>query len=154
MMSMTMTNARRFAALALMLSTLCPPPVGAAESDPATGIWQVYSDKDGSQEGRVRVFVQEGKLVGVVAELRADAPPDSRCTKCSGAQKDKPIRGLTVMWGFEKDGEAWTGGTALEPQTGNTYRCKVRYVAPDTLEVRGYVGLTLFGRTQTWKRAR
>jgi uncharacterized protein (DUF2147 family) len=147
-------NFRLLAPAMLATSILSLPSADAAPSDePATGLWQVYSDKDGSPDGRVRTFVQDGQLVGVVADLRPDAPPDSRCTKCSGAQKDKPIKGLTIMWGFHKDGDAWTGGTILEPQTGSTYRCNAKFVAPESLEVRGHIGISLFGRTQTWKRA-
>jgi uncharacterized protein (DUF2147 family) len=46
----------------------------------------------------------------------------------------------------------WGGGTILDPQSGDTDRCKVKAAAPDTLDVRGFVGISLFGRTQTWKR--
>lgn len=124
-----------------------------AEPDPAVGVWHVYSDrKDGSTNGRVRTYVQDGKLVGVVDALPPDLPANTKCTKCSGAQKDKPVLGLVIMWGFEKHGDSWTGGTILEPQTGSTYQCTVHFAAPDSLELRGYIGVPLFGRSQTWKR--
>ena len=160
------TMAVRLLALApLMMTTLLiasavgaesDPGVGVgAQSDPAVGVWQVYSDKnDGSSNGLVRTYVQDGKLVGVVDALPPDAPPNPTCTKCSGTQKDKPVLGLVIMWGFEKEGDSWTGGTILEPQTGTTYKCKVHFAPPDSLKVRGYVGVPLFGRSQTWKRVR
>ena len=138
---------------ALATTTLVLSPASAAGPTSVTGVWQVYSDKDGSADGRVRTFIQDGKLTGVVDELRPDAPGDSKCTKCSGAQKDQPIKGLVIMWGFAKEGDSWTGGRILEPHSGSIYRCTVKFVAPNVLEVRGYVGLSLFGRTQTWKRA-
>ena len=146
----------RLLALApLMMTMLLVTSALGAEPDPAVGVWHVYSDrKDGSSNGRVRTYVQGGKLVGVVDALPPDVPADTKCTKCSGAQKDKPVLGLVIMWGFEKDGDSWVGGTILEPQTGSTYTCKVHFAAPDSLEVRGYIGVPLFGRSQTWKRVR
>ena len=142
--------------IALVMTTAIGALFSSVEAAPdaATGVWQVYSDKDGAQDGRIRVSLRDGKLVGVVDALRPDVPADSRCTRCSGAQKDQPILGLVVMWGLERDGDSWTGGTILDPQTGSTYSCHAKYVAPDSLEVRGYGGMSVFGRTQTWKRAR
>jgi uncharacterized protein (DUF2147 family) len=59
-----------------------------------------------------------------------------------------------VIWGLQKDGDAWTGGTILEPQTGSTYGSRVKAASSDTLEVRGYLGISLLGRTQTWRKVR
>ena len=136
---------------ALALAALYPF-VASADADPATGVWQVYND-DHAANGRVRTFVSDGKLVGVVTELRPGVPADTTCTKCSGEQKDRPIVGLTVLWGLKKDGDSWSGGTILDPETGSTYKCTVKFVPPSSLELRGYVGFSLFGRTQTWRRA-
>jgi uncharacterized protein (DUF2147 family) len=143
---------RSFALVSLVVAAMMAPSVEAAAPEFVTGTWQVYGDKDGAPDGRVRTFLQDGKLVGVVDQLRPDVPPDSKCTKCTGDNKDKPILGLVVMWGFEKDGDMWTGGSILEPQTGSTYKGRLRVATPDSLEVRGYLGVPLFGRTQTWKR--
>jgi uncharacterized protein (DUF2147 family) len=143
---------RRLTLTALTATALLSSPVQSAPPELATGLWQVYSDKDGSPDGRVRTFVQDGKLFGVIAELRPGAPGDARCMRCSGAQKDKPIKGLVIISGLEKHGDKWSGGTILEPQSGSTYRCSVKFVQPSSLQVRGYIGISLFGRTQTWKR--
>jgi uncharacterized protein (DUF2147 family) len=143
-----------FAIAAVTAGVVLGTPARAdAPSDPATGVWQVYSDKDGQPDGRIRTFVYEGKLVGVVDQLRPDAPRDSKCTHCTGKLKDKPILGMIILWGLEKDGDSWDGGTILDPQSGSTYRCHVKLASRDALEVRGYVGIPLLGRTQTWKRA-
>jgi uncharacterized protein (DUF2147 family) len=143
---------RSFALVSLALAAMTTAPAEASGPEAVTGTWQVYGDKDGAPDGRVRLFLQDNKLVGVVDQLRPDVPPDSKCTKCSGENKDKPILGLKVLWGFEKDGDRWTGGSILEPQTGSTYKGKLHLATPDSLEVRGYLGVPLFGRTQTWKR--
>ncbi len=149
-------NLRWLVLAPVAMATLMITATGRREDpDPAIGTWRVYSDrKDGSSDGRVRTFMLDGKLVGVVDVLPPDVPADSKCTKCSGVQKDKPVLGLMMMWGFQKDGDSWTGGTILEPQTGSTYKCKLHFAAPDALEVRGYIGVPLLGRSQTWKRVR
>jgi uncharacterized protein (DUF2147 family) len=127
-----------------------------AKADPPpsveVGLWQTYSDKTGQPNGTVRIYLQDGKLGGVVESLRPGAPADTKCTKCPGTLKDKPILGIVVMWGMRKDGDSWSGGSILDPESGDIYRCTVKYEAPDKLNVRGFIGIPLFGRTQTWKR--
>jgi uncharacterized protein (DUF2147 family) len=121
-----------------------PPPV--------VGLWQVYDDKTGQPNGVVRLYMQNGELNGVVARLRAGVPPDATCLKCSPPQKNKPVLGLVILWGLKPDGDAWSGGSVLDPDSGDTYRCTVHLSAPDKLDVRGYIGISIFGRTQTWVR--
>jgi len=123
-----------------------PPPV--------VGMWQAYDDKTGHPNGVIRLYIQNGRLNGVVARLRDGVPADATCFKCSPPMKDKPILGLVILWGLKPDGDSWGGGTVLDPESGDTYRCNIRLAAPDKLELRGYVGISLFGRTQTWVRTR
>ena len=60
---------------------------------------------------------------------------------------------MTILWGLKDEGEAWKGGQILDPDNGKTYRCKMT-VSDDgrELDVRGYIGISLIGRTQTWLR--
>jgi uncharacterized protein (DUF2147 family) len=125
-----------------------------ADGERESGVWQVIGDKDGKPDGRIRTFIEGGELVGVVDALRPDVPLDAKCTRCSGALKDRPILGMRIMWGFYKRGDTWTDGRILEPQSGSTYRCRIKLVAPDRLEVHGYIGIPLLGRTQKWARVR
>jgi len=71
------------------------------------------------------------------------------CGKCDGANKDKPVVGMNILWGLKKDGDAWEGGKILDPKTGKVYSAKLK-LAGDKLEVRGFLGMALLGRTQTW----
>ncbi len=67
--------------------------------------------------------------------------------------RNRPLIGLEILSGFEYAGDGrWTGGTIYDPDNGKTYRCKLRFVDRDTLEVRGYIGISLIGRTEVWKR--
>lgn len=123
----------------------------AAPVDPS-GLWQLYDDKTGKPNGVVRLYVEDGTLRGRIERLRPGATDADRCTKCPPPQKDKPFLGLMVAWGLKPDGQSWSGGVILDPDSGDTYRCTMKVVDGTTLDVRGYVGISLFGRTQKWKR--
>ncbi len=127
-------------------------PAAEAGAEAIAGHWQVYDDKTGKPDGVIRTWVEDGKLYGAIARVKPGVDPKDRCTKCPGDQKDKPFVGLVVMRGLVRDGDGWSGGTILDPQSGDTYRCKAKLAGADALEVRGFVGISLFGRTQTWKR--
>lgn len=134
------------AALTTTVRAFAAPP-----SDP-TGLWQLYDDKTGKPNGVVRLYIEDGTLRGRIERLRPGNSPEDKCTKCPPPQKDKPFLGLFVAWGLKRDGESWSGGTILDPDSGDTYRCTMKIVDGNTLDVRGYVGISLFGRTQRWKR--
>jgi len=68
------------------------------------------------------------------------------------ARRERPLADLRLGTGFELDGETWTGGSLYDPGSGNTYKARFRALGPDRLEVRGYVGLPAFGRTEVWTR--
>ena len=82
------------------------------------------------------------------------APTDARCDKCTDDRKDKPIAGLQIIRGVKaEDSGAWGGGEILDPNNGKTYRTRLKLVdGGKKLEVRGYIGAPLFGRSQTWVR--
>lgn len=126
-------------------------PVAEAGDEAIAGTWQVYDDNN-KPDGVIRTWVESGKLYGAIARVKPGVDPNARCTKCPGDLKDKPFVGLVVIRDLVRDGDGWSGGTILDPQSGTTYRCKAKLSGPDALEVRGFVGVSLFGRTQTWKR--
>lgn len=121
------------------------------------GRWTTIDDKTGKPSSIVVVREVDGRLEGTVERV-IPAPgedPDPKCTKCDGERKDRPIVGMTILWGLTRDGKRWGGGHILDPDEGSTYRCRVEPVdGGQRLEVRGYVGISLLGRTQTWIRAR
>ena len=77
---------------------------------------------------------------------------DALCKDCSGEDKGKPIQGLVIIKGLEKDGDEYTDGKILDPSTGKLYKCYIALEEPNKLKVRGYVGFSLLGRTQYWHR--
>src|SRR5262249_3456068 len=72
---------------------------------------------------------------------------------CEGADRGKPVLGLTLIKGMHRNGTSYEGGTIMDPRDGTLYRALMQ-LSPDgqQLEVRGYVGISLFGRSQTWRR--
>ena len=76
------------------------------------------------------------------------------CSACEGERKDQPITGMVILRDLKKDDDEWTGGTILDPSNGKTYKCKIAVEnGGKKLKVRGFVGMSLFGRTQHWVRA-
>ena len=133
-------------------------PQGAT-ADPMSpvGIWTTIDDSTGKPKSLVRIAEKGGALTGTIIKLinPKDGNPNPMCDKCSGALKDKPIVGMTIMRGLTQDDDEWSGGTILDPETGNTYKVYLEVLeGGKKLKVRGYIGISLLGRTQYWIRAR
>jgi uncharacterized protein (DUF2147 family) len=126
-----------------------------AQATPA-GVWKTIDDKTKTERAQIRITEAGGVFSGKIEKLlAADAKPDALCDKCTDDRKDKPMVGLEVLRGVKKaDGDnTWEGGTILDAAEGKIY--KVRLQTADggkKLEVRGYVGMPMLGRTQTWIR--
>jgi uncharacterized protein (DUF2147 family) len=121
----------------------------------AAGRWRTIDDKTGQAKSIVRIIETNGVLEGRVEQVFSPPSPSAAplCEKCSGDLKNKPIVGMTIMWDMKKDGAEYGGGRVLDPEEGKTYRGKVRVIdGGRKLELRGYVGIAMFGRTQTWSR--
>ncbi|MFT3792781.1 MAG: DUF2147 domain-containing protein [Rudaea sp.] len=118
------------------------------------GIWRTIDDATGKPKSIVEISEANGEVIGKVKEiLQSDKGPNPLCEECSGERKNQPIIGMTIIWGMKKDGDVWDGGTILDPKNGNTYGCKLTPAADGkTLQVRGFKGFSLLGRTQVWER--
>jgi uncharacterized protein (DUF2147 family) len=120
------------------------------------GLWQTISDKDGKATSEVRILESSGVVSGKIERvLDPKAKPDEKCDKCEDDRKNQPIVGLELLRGLKKvDGkDVWEGGTVVDPNNGTIYKARVTTIdGGKKLEMRGYVGAPLFGRTQTWIR--
>jgi uncharacterized protein (DUF2147 family) len=125
----------------------------AADATPI-GVWKTIDDKTGQPKSIVEITEQNGELSGVVKEvLQSEQGPNPVCKECEGDRKDKPVVGMTIIWGMKKDGDEWSGGKILDPKNGKIYGCKMHLTeGGKKLEVRGFVGFSLLGRSQTWDR--
>jgi uncharacterized protein (DUF2147 family) len=118
------------------------------------GTWKTVDDQTGEPKSYVEIFEQEGKVYGKITRLLS-AGQDAVCDACKGNQKNKPIRGMTIIEDLEPEGEEFKGGKILDPESGNTYKCKIWLSEedPDVLNVRGIHWTGLY-RTQTWSRVK
>lgn len=131
--------------------------VAQAESRSPVGYWNTYGDDGKAAKSLVRITERNGKLQGRIIKLYPKANKDCTplCTKCKGNKKNATVVGLNFVWGLKKDDDEWTGGAILDPQNGKQYRCKMELNdGGKKLKVRGFVGISLFGRTQIWRRAK
>lgn len=127
-----------------------------ADAGSPTGVWRTVDDKTGKERSVVRIVDQGGVYEGKVEQLlnrQPDDDPDGLCRKCEGERKDQPIVGMTILWGLKRDGDQYTGGEILDPKNGKVYRAKMKLLeGGKKLEVRGFIGISLIGRSQVWIR--
>ncbi len=117
-----------------------------------TGKWKTIDDETGEEKSIVEIYQDNGKIYGKVIEILNPARKNATCTECEGADKDKPIEGLVIIRGLEKDGDEYNDGKILDPQNGKLYKCYIELESANKLKVRGYIGFSLLGRTQYWQR--
>lgn len=125
----------------------------ATQTTPA-GRWNTISDRDGKPEAVVELREVDGEYVGTIRELLVPATAaDSICGKCTDARRNQPVIGMEILRHMRRDGDEWSGGEILDPEDGKTYRAKMKLTDDGTkLVVRGYIGFSIFGRSQTWIR--
>ena len=128
--------------------------VAWSQSSPA-GLWRTIDDDGKTEKSHVRIAESGGTLSGRIEKIADPSKQSARCGDCEGARKDQPVLGMTIIEGVRRASGAdhWDSGTILDPNNGKVY--KVRMTLKDggrALEVRGYVGMPLLGRTQTWQR--
>ena len=141
------------ATLVLILMTVAS---GAWAQATPVGLWKTIDDKTKTERALVRISETSGVFTGRIEKVvAADAVPGAKCEKCDGDRKDQPMLGLEILRAVKKSDteNLWDGGTILDAAEGKVY--KVRLQPADggkKLEVRGYVGMPMLGRTQTWIR--
>jgi uncharacterized protein (DUF2147 family) len=121
-------------------------------ADRIVGVWQV-----GSGKARVKITKYGDKYAGKIVWLKEPNNPDGTKkvdkNNPDEAKRTVQILGLTNLIGFEfKSGSEYENGTIYDPENGSTYNCVITLEDDNTLKVRGYIGVTIFGRTDSWKR--
>lgn len=117
----------------------------------AVGIWKTVDDESGEVKSHIKIYEKEGKLFGDVHKL-INANTEV-CNACKGDKKGQPILGMNILWDLEEESNTeWEGGKIMDPNNGKEYKCLLELTDANTLNVRGYVGFALLGRTQTWFR--
>ena len=123
----------------------------------AEGLWEQIDEKTGKAESWFRIYkkgdVYEGQIVKMFPKPGEDPNKEWRCDKCEGEDKGAPVLGMALIKGMKRNGLAYEDGSITDPRDGSVYRALMN-LSPDnkTMEMRGYLGISLFGRSQTWKR--
>ena len=139
--------------LCCMAVMLVTNVVIASETTPA-GLWKTIDDKTGKPRSLIRITENNGEYSAVVEKgLLATDTGEAVCDKCTDDRKGQKIVGMTIVKGIKKKNDSYEGGEILDPDNGKTYKCKMKLDSAGTqLEVRGFIGVSLFGRSQTWIR--
>ncbi len=143
--------------LALYLSAsallAAPTAVPASSLDSPVGVWKTIDDKTGKASSDVRIYEQNGTYFGRIQHVYNAADEASICDKCKDDRKNKKVLGLVVMRNMKLDNGEYRGGDILDPDTGSIYKCTFRLADQGRrLVVRGFLGFSLIGRSQTWER--
>ncbi|MFN3754960.1 DUF2147 domain-containing protein [Flavobacterium sp.] len=116
------------------------------------GKWKTIDDETGMEKGIVEIYELDGKVYGKIIDILDIEHKFHKCVKCEGADNNKPILGLVIIKGLIKNGNVYDGGSVIDPKNGKSYSCKITLKEKNKLIVRGYIGISLFGRSQTWIR--
>ncbi len=137
----------------IAVATVLVAASGFAQSP--VGLWKTIDDKTGKERALVRITESGDVYTGKIEKLlAADAKPDAKCDQCTDARKDQPIIGMTIMRNVKKNEAVYEGGDILDANNGKVYRVRITPSTDNkTMEVRGYVGTPMLGRSQTWHRA-
>lgn len=119
------------------------------------GLWRTIDDETKTEKSLVRITESGGVLTGKVEKISDPAKANANCTPCTDERKDKPVLGMTILRGVKPSSDAgtWEGGDILDPNNGKIYKVRLKPIdGGKQMEVRGFVGVALLGRTQTWVR--
>lgn len=150
-----MQSLKKAGVLALTLAAALVAPHAWADDASPVGLWKNIDDVSGKPKALIRITESNGTLQGQIEKLFRAPTEDQnpKCEKCEGARKDQPVIGLVIMNGLKKDGDEYNGGEILDPDNGKVYRSKIHLTdGGKKLSVRGYIGVPMLGRSQTWVR--
>ena len=116
------------------------------------GFWITEDDVTGKKKSEVLIYKEVNKVYGKIINLLLLEDKGKLCLKCKGENKNKPIEGLVILKDLILEEDSWEGGTILDPKSGKIYDCYISLEDDNTLKVRGFLGFSLLGRTQIWKR--
>jgi uncharacterized protein (DUF2147 family) len=141
------------ALLFLVLASAAANPSHAAGSQSPLGLWKTFDDKTGKPRALVRIYLQDGKYFGRIEQSFAPGAETRVCSVCADDRKNQPVLGLLIIRNMALHDSDYGGGDILDPDSGSVYRCKFHLEKDGTvLVVRSFIGLSLFGRSQTWQR--
>ncbi|MBU1238792.1 DUF2147 domain-containing protein [Myxococcota bacterium] len=125
-------------------------PRTAKKADPIVGRYKTIDDKTKKALSIVEIYEKKGVIYAKIVKVFGE-DANARCEKCKGDKKNKPLKGLGILWGMKNNGDVYSGGTILDPDNGKTYTCKM-WLTGNKLKVRGYIAFLY--RTQYWHKTK
>jgi uncharacterized protein (DUF2147 family) len=150
--SAALRSVKHVAVASVLLAGAVP---AMAQSASPVGTWQTIDDHTGQPKALVQITRDNsGTLSGTIIKgLNVDDNSDRRCMACTDARKNQPMLGMTIINDMKKEGDGWDSGQILDPENGKIYKCKMHLEDfGRKLVVRGYIGVSLLGRSQVWIR--
>lgn len=138
----------KFALLVVLVFT-----VPFAKAQTIFGKWHTIDNETGKIESVIEIYKKNGKAYAKIVDILNKEDRDRLCDKCTGKDKNVPILGLVLVGGLEQDGDEWSGGKILDPKSGKYYKCYLKLEEDNKLKLRGYIGVSILGRTEYWYRA-
>ena len=143
---------------ALAVALLAAAAAAGAQATSPVGAWKTIDDATKKEKSIVRIVESNGVYSGRIEKLlETTMPADAVCKECTDERKDKPVVGMTIIRNMKQsadDKAVFEGGDILDPNNGKVYKSKMKLVDNGAkLDVRGYIGVPMLGRTQTWIRA-
>lgn len=123
----------------------------SAHAQSIIGQWETYDDETKEKKAVIEIYKTNNAYFAKIVESFV-GEKNAICENCEGSKKNKPIIGLVIIENIQKNEDEFDGGTILDPENGKTYKCNLKLLNANKLEVRGYLGFSLFGRTQYWIR--
>jgi len=148
----SMSERRAIIATLILFVLFCLGIIGQSENASPLGLWE-------NEDATFRIFESNGKLSAKIVALKVPKTPEGKektdIHNPDPGRRSTPIIGLVFMSGFAKKSDTrWDGGTIYDPKSGNTYSCFMELETPEKIKVRGFIGLSLIGRTEYWNRAK
>jgi uncharacterized protein (DUF2147 family) len=152
---------RFLTALSLAIILMLASTAAAQKPDAIVGTWW-NEEKD----AQIEIYPCEGRYCGKIIMLKEPNFPANDFKGMAGkpkvdrenpdvSKRERPILGMNIVWGFTPSGEnLWDGGFIYNPRDGKTYKCKLSFENPDTLKVRGFIGISLIGKTNIWTKVK
>lgn len=152
---------KTFIILGMAVALLLASPVNSQNPDAIVGKWW-----NQEKEAQIEIYPCDGKYCGKIIELKepnyaANDPkgmggkPKVDRENPDPSKRERPVLGMNLVWGFSfSGGNLWERGFIYDPREGKTYKCKMTLEMPDHLKVRGFVGISLIGKTNDWTRVK
>jgi uncharacterized protein (DUF2147 family) len=137
-------------AVILLLSSLSL--AAQIKADDIVGVWLT----GGKEPAKIQIYRSGDKYYGRIAWLKYPEENGRARLDANNPDKDKrkqPIIGLVILTNFKFDEDEWNGGKIYDPESGKTYSCNISLKDKNTVKIRGYIGISLIGRTETWVRS-